>query len=156
MTQKAYQIKTIRLHPAEERIIEKACVALNDLDRTTLMTDAAVFHAIRLGIYYGADAPPPLKSSWPYVPERGDEATSVRISISMNVIAEELISKAARHVHTSDPLFIIGSTLAYVGRLQACYTGSERSTPEEAVEIKKRLQAIKLPAQYQYARKGQK
>jgi uncharacterized protein (DUF1778 family) len=156
MTQKAYQIKTIRLHPAEERIIEKACAALNDLDRTTLMTDAAVFHAIRLGIYYGADAPPPLKSSWPYVPERGDEATSVRISISMNVIAEELISKAARHVHTSDPLFIIGSTLAYVGRLQACYTGSERSTPEEAVEIKKRLQAIKLPAQYQYARKGQK
>ena len=156
MTQKAYQIKTIRLHPAEQRIIEKACSALNDLDRTTLMTDAAVFHAIRLGIYYGADAPPPLTSSWPYVPERGDEATSERISISMNAIAEELIGKAARHVHTSDPLFIIGSTLAYIGRLQACYTGSERATPEEAVEIKKKLQAIKLPAQYQYARKGQK
>ncbi len=156
MTQKAYQIKTIRLHPAEQQIIERACAALNELDRTTLMTDAAVFHAIRLGIYYGAEAPQPLTSSWPYVPERGNEATSERISISMNVIAEELISKAARHVHTSDPLFIIGSTLAYIGRLQACYTGSERQTPEEAMEIKRKLQAIKLPAQYQYTRKGQK
>ncbi len=152
----AYRLKTLRLLPEEDRIIEKACAVLRNLDRATLMTDAAVFFAQRLGIYYSFDPPPPLKSSWPYIPDRGEEPTGVRLSITANVLAEELIARAARHVHTTEPLFIIGSTLAYIGRLQKCFSGSELDTPEEAVEIRKKLDSIKLPAQYQYRRKGER
>jgi uncharacterized protein (DUF1778 family) len=153
---KAYQMKTLRLHPEEEHAIERACSALNSLDRASLMSEAACFHAMRLGVYYSADPPPPLKASWPYIPERGDEPTGVRLTITMSISVEELVARAARHVHTSEPLFIIGSTLAYIGRLATCYTGSERSTPEEAAEIRKKLQAIKLPAQYQYRRRAKR
>jgi hypothetical protein len=152
----AYQMKTLRLLAEEERLIDKACAALKNLDRATLMTTAAVFHANRLGIYYSFDPPPPLKSSWPYIPDRGDEPTGVRLTITMSLLDEELVARAARHVHTSEPLFLIGSTLAYIGRLQKCYTGSERGTPEEAIEIRKKLDAIKLPEQYQYKRKGER
>lgn len=150
----AYRMKTLRLHPQEERLIEKACAALKNLDRATLMSEASVFQAMRLGIYYSFDPPPPLKASWPYIPDRGDEPTGMRLTITMNLLDEELVARAARHVHTSEPLFIIGSTLAYIGRLQKCFSGAELATPEEAVEIRKKLEAIKLPEQYQYRRKG--
>ncbi len=150
----AYRLKTIRLLPEEDRVISKACAALKNLDRATLMTDAAVFHAMRLGVDYSSDPPPPLKATWPYIPSRGDEPTGVRLSITMNVVAEELVARAARLVHTSEPLFVIGSTLAYIGRLQKCFTGSELATPEEAAAIRKKLEAIQLPQQYQYRRRG--
>ena len=152
----AYRMKTLRLLQEEERVLDKACAALKSLDRATLMTDAAVFFAHRLGIYYSFDPPPRLKTSWPYIPHRGDEPTGVRLTITMNIVAEELVARAARHVHTTEPLFVIGSTLAYVGRLQKCFTGSEQATPEEAVETRKKLEAIKLPAQYQYKRSDER
>jgi hypothetical protein len=150
----AFQTKTIRLLPQEDLIIDKACAAMKHIDRSTLMTSASVFHAHRLGIDFSYEPPPRLQKSWPYIPLRGDEATGVRLTITVDIGAEELIQRAAYHVHTTEPLFIIGSTLAYIGRLQRCFTGSARATPEEAAEIKKKLDAIKLPAQYEYRRRS--
>ena len=153
---KAYAIKTLRLHPEEVLAIDRACAALNSLDRATLMSEAALVQAMRLGVYYSSDSPPPLRASWPYIPPRGDEPTEIRLSITMNVVAEEIVARAARHVHTSEPLFIIGSTLAYIGRLQKCFNGSELSTPEEAAAVRKKLQAIRLPSQFQYEGRGKR
>ncbi len=50
MRDSAFQTMTIRLLPQEDSIIDKACTAMKKIDRSTLMTTAAVFHAQRLGI----------------------------------------------------------------------------------------------------------
>jgi len=60
------------------------------------------------------------------------------------------MSIAAKHVGASETLFIVGSTLAYIGRLQKCYRGLLAATPSEAREVRASLQGIKLPPQYKY------
>ena len=147
-------MKTLRLYPNEYSIINRACEALG-IDRATLLTDASHFEATRLGVRYSTEPLAPLMKSWPYEPERGDEPTGVRITITMNRLMLELVTRAAEHVHTSEPRFIIGATLAYIGRVQKSYRGITDDTPEEAAVIRKKLEAIKLPAQYQY-RRGEK
>ena len=146
-----FKMKTLRLFPSESSIIDQACEAL-EIDRATLLTDAAHFEATRLGVRFTTEPLPPLVKSWPYNPERGDEPTGVRVTITMNRLMHELVARAAEHVHTSEPRFIIGATLAYIGRLQKSYRGITEDTPEEAAAIRKKLEAIKLPAQYQYRR----
>jgi hypothetical protein len=59
-------------------------------------------------------------------------------------------ARRRQHVHASEPLFIIGATLAHVGRLKACFKAIHADTPEEARAIRAALEKIKLPAQYQY------
>ena len=151
---KASRLKTVRLHAREEAIIDRACGALG-IDRTSLMTEAAIHEAVRLGVRYSLEPLEPLKKSWPYLPERGDEPTAERVTLSMTILALELVKKAAEHVHASEPQFLVGATLAFIGRLRKCYQGSALDTPEEAAEIRKKLEAIKLPAQYEY-RRGQR
>jgi hypothetical protein len=73
----------------------------------------------------------------------------------MDILLDELVARAARLVHTSEPSFILGSTLAYVGRLQKCFTGESCTTPEEAAEKIRKLRVIKLPSRYEY-RQGAK
>ena len=151
MGKTGFRMKSLRLMQAEMSIIDRACAAL-DIDRARLMADASFFHAMRLGVQFSADPPRRLKESWPYVPPRGEEPTGVRVSITMDILLDELVARAARLVHTSEPSFILGSTLAYIGRLQKCFTGESCPTPEEAAEKIRKLRAIKLPAQYQYQR----
>jgi len=146
-----FRMKSLRLMQAEMSIIDRACAAL-DIDRARLMADASFFHAMRLGVQFSADPPRRLKESWPYVPPRGEEPTGVRVSITMDILLDELVARAARLVHTSEPSFILGSTLAYVGRLQKCFTGESCGTPEEAAEKIRKLRAIRLPSQYEYRR----
>ena len=146
----SYIIKTIRLLALEDSIFDRACAALGGLERAQLMQEAVLFEAYRLGVRYSTRPPPPLTGPWPYLPERGEETTDERISISLRVTVAELMSIAAKHVKASETLFIVGSTLAYIGRLQKCYRGLLAESEGEAREVRAALQKIKLPEQYRY------
>jgi hypothetical protein len=142
-------IKTIRLYMAEDSIFGRACDALGGLERAQLMQEAVLFEAYRLGVRYSTRPPPPLTKPWPYLPDRGETSMDVRISISMRVTVAELMSAAAKHVETKEPLFIVGSTLAYIGRLQSCYRGTA-TADEEARAARTALRQIRLPERYGY------
>jgi hypothetical protein len=150
---KSFRTKTLRLHPQENLIFEQACQALNNMERTQLMQEAVIHEAARLGVRWTLEPAPPLTSSWPYMPQRGDEPTEVRVSITVSLPVAEIITRAAEHVHASEPMFIIGATLAHIGRLKACFKAIHAETPEEARDIRAGLDKIKLPPQYQYPRK---
>jgi uncharacterized protein (DUF1778 family) len=147
---RAFGMKTLRLLPAEDRILDSACAALQGLDRATLIMEAALFEANRLGIRHSAEDPPKFKGTWPFAPDRGDEPTGVRLTITLSLSTLELVGRAAKHVGTSEPLFLIGSTLAYIGRLQKQFRGTHADSPDLAVEIRKTLEAIRLPPRYHY------
>ncbi len=147
----SYIVKTIRLTRLEDVIIDAACDALGGLERAQLMQEAVLAETSRLGVRYTLLPPPPLEKPWPYLPERGGEdVTEVRVSISMRITVAELMSIAAKHVNASETLFIVGSTLAYVGRLQRCYEGVQAVSPEAAKETRAALRAISLPSRYRY------
>jgi hypothetical protein len=145
----SYIIKTIRLLALEDSIFDRTCGALGGLELAQLMQEAVLFEAYRLGVRYSARPPRPLAAPWPYLPERGEEATEYRTSISLRVTVAELMSVAAKHVGATETLFIVGSTLAYIGRLQNCYRGIATS-PEDAREARAALRKIKLPVRYRY------
>ena len=153
---KSFRTKTLRLHPLENQIFDQACEALNSMERTQLMQEAGILEAARLGIRWTVEPAPPLTSSWPYMPQRGDEPTAVRVSITVSLPVAEIITRAAEHVHASEPLFIIGATLAHIGRLKACFKVIHADTPEEARAICAALEKIRLPPQYQYPRKSKR
>jgi hypothetical protein len=146
----SYRIKGIRLLPLEDSIIDRACAALNGMERSMLMQEGVMAEANRLGIRWSVQRPPPLTVPWPYMPEHGGEPTAVRIGMSMSIPLAELVTRGAQHVNASEPQFIVGSTLAYVGRLQRCFEALHAETPEEGKRMLRDLQRIKLPAQYQY------
>jgi uncharacterized protein (DUF1778 family) len=147
---KSFRTKTLRLHPLENVVFEQACAALNGMERTQLMQEAVIHEAARLGVRWTVEPAPPLTASWPYMPQRGDEPTEVRVSITVSLPVAEIITRAAEHVHASEPMFIIGATLAHVGRLKACFKAIHADTPEEARAITAALEKIKLPPRYQY------
>ncbi len=147
---KSFRTKTLRLHPLENLIFEQACNALNHMERTQLMQEAVIHEAARLGVRWSVEPAPPLTTSWPYMPQRGDEPTEVRVSITVSLPVAEIITRAAEHVHASEPMFIIGATLAHIGRLKACFKGIHADDPEEARDIRAALDTIKLPPHYQY------
>ena len=153
---KSFRTKTLRLHPIENRIFDQACEALNGMERTQLMQESVIHEAARLGVRWTVEPAPPLTSSWPYMPDRGDEPTEVRVSITVSLPVAEVITRAAEHVHASEPMFIIGATLAHVGRLKACFKGIHADTPEEARAIRAGLDKIKLPPRYQYPRRSKR
>jgi hypothetical protein len=153
---KPYRLKTLRLHPHEDDAIDAACSALWGVERAALMSDASLFEATRLGIRFSAEDPPPLTAPWPYLPARGDEPTGVRVSITLSLSVLEVVDRAAIYVQASEPLFIVGATLAYIGRLQSQFRGLHAGTPEEAEELRKQLKAIVLPPQYQYRRRARR
>jgi uncharacterized protein (DUF1778 family) len=151
---KSFRTKTLRLHPLENAIFDRACEALNGMERTQLMQEAIISEASRLGIRWTAEPPPPLEAPWRYLPDRGDEPTGVRVSITVSLSVAELISRAAEHVGTSEPLFIIGATLAHIGRLQRWFQADHADSPAEARAIRTALERIKLPTQYEYTRRS--
>lgn len=114
------------------------------------MQEAVLAEANRLGIRYSGIKPQPITVPWPYLPERGELTTSERVSISLRITVAELMTIAAEYVNTSETQFIVGSTLAYIGRLQRCYRGMLAASPEEAQEARAALQKIRLPQQYRY------
>jgi hypothetical protein len=102
-------------------------------------------------VRYSASRPPPLEEPWRYLPDRGgDDVTGVRVSVSMRITVAELMSIAAEHVKTSETLFIVGSTLAYVGRLQSCYQGVYAASPDAGKEARAALRKLRLPERYRY------
>jgi uncharacterized protein (DUF1778 family) len=147
---KSFRTKTLRLHPLENQIFDQACEALNNMERTQLMQEAVIHEAARLGVRWTAEPPEPLTTSWPYMPRRGDEPTELRVSITVSLPVAEIITRAAEHVHASEPMFIIGATLAHIGRLKACFKAIHADTPEEARAIRTDIEKIKLPTHYQY------
>ena len=151
---KSFRTKTLRLHPLENSVIDRACEALNGMERTQLVQEAVISEASRLGIRWTAQPVEPLETAWPYLPDRGDEPTGVRVSVTVSLSVAELITRAAEHVHASEVMFIVGATLAHVGRLQRLFRAVHAVSPEEARAIKAALDRIKLPAQYQYTRRG--
>jgi hypothetical protein len=150
----SYILKTLRLHPLENMIIDRACEALGGLERAQLMQEAVLAEAFRLGVRFSVDPPPRLARPWAYLPDRGEEATEVRVSISLRVTVAELMAAAAEHVGVSEPLFIIGATLAYIGRLQSRFQGTQMDASEDAGAARAALRQIKLPPRYRYPRKG--
>jgi uncharacterized protein (DUF1778 family) len=153
---KSFRTKTLRLHPLENTIIDAACEALNGMERTQLVQEAVIFEAARLGIRWTAEEATPLRGPWPYLPDRGEEPTAVRVSITVSLPVAELISRAAAHVGASEPMFIIGATLAHIGRLQRCFQAVHADSPDEARAIRSTLEGIRLPAQYQYSRRARR
>jgi hypothetical protein len=151
---KSYVIKTIRLLTSEDALITQACESLENIERAQLIAEAIITEAYRLGIRFSAAEPAPLKRRWPYAPERAGEVTGARISISLSLTVAELLSRAVKHVAISEAQFIVGATLAYVGRLQKTYSASEAETKEEGRAVCKALQRIKLPSQYEYRPKS--
>jgi hypothetical protein len=151
---KSFRTKTLRMHPLENAIIDAACEALNGMERTQLMQEAIIFEAARLGVRWTAAPPPPPASPWPYLPDRGDEPTGVRVSITVSLSVAELISRTAEHLGVSEPMFIIGATLGYVGRLQKFLRVIHAETPEEAQAIRGELERIELPRRYRYLRRA--
>jgi hypothetical protein len=143
----SYIIKPIRLLAIEDLIFDHACDALGGLERAQLMQEAVLFEACRLGVSYSSRSPLPLKTPWPYLPERGDGPTVARTSISLRVTVAEMMSIAAKHVNATEPLFIIGSTLAHIGRLQRFYRGL-RTRSGQASKVRAALQRIELPPRY--------
>jgi uncharacterized protein (DUF1778 family) len=150
---KSFRTKTLRLHPLENSIIDRACEALNGMERTQLVQEAVISEASRLGVRWTAEPAEPLKTAWPYLPDRGDEPTGVRVSVTVSLSVAELITRAAEHVHASEVMFIVGATLAHIGRLQKFFRAVHADSPEEARVIKATLDKLKLPARYQYARR---
>ena len=153
---KSFRTKTLRLLSLENAIVDAACEALNGMERTQLMQEAIIFEAARLGIRWTSEPPPPAPSPWPYLPERGDEPTGIRVSITVSLSVAELISRAAEHLQVSEPMFIIGATLAHVGRLQRHLRVIHAETPEEARAIRTALERIELPRRYRYLRNRRK
>jgi uncharacterized protein (DUF1778 family) len=151
---KSFRTKTLRLHPLENAIIDSALEALNGMERTQLVQEAVISEASRLGIRWTAEPAEPLKKAWRYLPDRGDEPTGVRVSVTVSLSVAELITRAAEHVHASEVMFIVGATLAHIGRLQKFFGATHADSPEEARAMKSALDKIKLPAQYQYRRRG--
>ena len=146
----SFVLKTIRMLPLEDSIIDRACKALNGVERSLLVQEAVFAEASRLGIRWSARPPPPFVGPWPYLPDRKDKVTEERTSITISLALADLLGRCADHVGTSEPLFIIGATLAYIGRLQVLFEGTHADTPEYAKGIKAELQRIKLPEQYRY------
>jgi hypothetical protein len=147
----SYIVKTIRLLNYEDSVFDLACAALGGMERAQLMQEAVLAEAFRLGVRYSVTQPEPLAGPWPYLPDRGgDDVTGVRVSISMRVTVAELMSTAAQMVNASETLFIVGSTMAYVGRLQACYRGAHAASPADARESRAALRKIRLPERYRY------
>lgn len=153
---KSFRTKTLRLHPLEDSIFDRACAALNGMERTQLVQEAVLTEASRLGIRWSVEPVQPLAASWPYLPQRGEEPTGARVSITVSLSVAELITRAAEHVHASEPMFIVGATLAHIGRLQKCFRAIHADTPEEARAIRAELEKIKLPAQYHYPRRAKR
>lgn len=153
---KCFRTKTLRLHPLENSIFDAACAAFNGMERTQLVQEAVLAEASRLGIRWTQEPVAPLTTSWPYLPQRGNEPTEVRVSVTVSLAVAELITRAAEHVHASEPMFIIGSTLSHIGRLQKLFRGIHADSPEEALAIRADLEKIKLPLHYQYGRRAKK
>lgn len=57
---------------------------------------------------------------------------------------------ALKHVNANATLFIVGSTLAYIGRLQSCYQGTHATSADNARKARTALRQIKLPVRYRY------
>jgi hypothetical protein len=150
---KSFRTKTLRMLPLEDGIVNAACEALNGMERTQLMQEAIIFEAARLGVRWTAEPPSPVAGPWRYLPDRGDEPTGVRVSITVSLSVAELISRVAEHLQVSEPMFIIGATLAHVGRLQRFLRGIHAETPEEARAIRAALERIELPRRYRYPRR---
>ena len=146
----SFVLKTIRMLPLEDSLIDRACAALNGVERSLLVQEAVMLEASRLGILWSNKPASPLEGAWPYLPDRGDEVTGQRTNVSVSLALAELLEQCAEHVGTSEPLFIIGATLAYIGRLQGLFRGTRADTPEDAQGIRAELQKIKLPPQYRY------
>lgn len=150
----SFVLRTIRMLPLENSIIDRACAALNGMERSMLVQEAVIVEACRLGIRWSSKTVGPFEGPWPYLPDRGDETTEERTSITMSLPLAELLERCADHVGTSEPLFMIGATLAYIGRLQALFRGKRAEKPEAAQGIRAELRRIKLPAQYRYRGEG--
>ena len=145
----SYDGITLRLLFWEQSAIEGACAALNGLERSILMQEAVLAETNRLGIRWTTRPPPPLAEPWPYKPVRETTSSDVRVNVSISITLAELVTRAAEYVNVSRPLFIIGSTLAHIGRLQRCFQAL--CLPESAHKrILTDLRRIKLPPQYQY------
>ena len=144
-----YDKITIRLRSWENSAIEGACDALNGLEKSLLMQEAVFVETCRLGIRWSIRKPPPLTKPWPYQPDREEPGSDFRMAMTASITLAELITRAAEYVNTSRPLFVIGSTLAYIGRLQRCFAAQE-AHPDAQKRILANLKRIKLPPQYQY------
>jgi hypothetical protein len=68
----------------------------------------------------------------------------------------ELITRAAEHVLATEPMFIVGATLAHIGRLQRFFQAAHADSPDEARAIRTALESIELPGQYQYAHRARR
>lgn len=144
-----YRKYLVWVNEIENAILDQACEALNGIGRSQLMQEAVLFEACRLRVRWSAAPPPAREEPWRYMPDRRRESASIRLGISASITLAEVIGRAARYVDASEPKFIVGATLAYIGRLQRCYA-CEYETPEEREKIRAALREIKIPAQYQY------
>jgi len=142
-----YHRWTLWLNSVELSAIDAACEALHGIGRSQLVHDAAVEEAHRLGFSWTANSEPSaLEEPWPYLPDRSKHSTSKRICVSVALAVAELVARAAQHIGTSEPQFLVGATMAYIGRLQARWVYA--TAEGRPVPVKGALQKIRLPSMY--------
>lgn len=126
--------RTIRLTAEEERVLKKATEIL--ARPTSQIVQAGVVEAAhRLGFFAGVPAlATPYSGPWPDLPDRGDESTSRRTSITFDPQTADLLTRAAKYVDVGESLFMLGATFRYLADLRA---------------TEPRLRRLKLPPKYE-------
>jgi uncharacterized protein (DUF1778 family) len=126
--------KTIRLTTEEDRVLRRASELL-DQPTSQLVQAGVVEAAHRLGYFAGVlSVPGPYAGPWPDLPDRGDESTSKRTSITFDPQTVDLLERAAKHVDVGESFFMLGATFRYLANLR-------RTDP--------RVRRLKLPTKYE-------
>lgn len=129
---------TVHVDASDYAVITAACAALStekySVSESLLLFTAAWEEAMAL-----TNAPRRGRGVWKHRPERSastaaEHAVTVPIT---NPLMYQIISTAAEKAEASLPTFMLGSTFAYIARWKA-------GAPQN-----KRLQKIRLPAQYE-------
>jgi len=133
----AHTVKTLHVTPVEYVVIRAAADAL-EMELSRLVLEGVLEEAHRMGFFVGVE--PPIRrrpKAWTDLPERREQSTSMRFSVSYSLTTFDLLHRVAAYVQVSDSLFAVGATLRYIANL--------KKTPPTDRALRK----LKLPAQYE-------
>jgi hypothetical protein len=133
----AHTVKTLHVTPEEYAAIRAAADALG-MELSRLVHEGVLEEAHRMGFFVGVEPPIHRRpGAWPDLPERREQSTSLRFSVSYSLTTFDLLHRVAAYVEVSDSMFAVGSTLRYIANLK-------KNPPTDRA-----LRKLKLPQQYQ-------
>ncbi len=112
--------KTMRITTEEARCLNRAKKAFGR--PASQFVQAGVLEAAhKLGFYVDGQPAKPYRGTWPDAPDRGEETTSGRITVTFDGDTLDLIDRAARYVNIGETAFILGATFRYLADLKQTY-----------------------------------